>query len=122
MFPSSSRATSLAAAFIATIFMAYPAHAIEGALTPTYQGCYSSSDGLVFQDTFGYQSSGHCQGLCFPQKKAVMAMTGGSDCYCGDLMPPLSAKVDDSNCNAKCNGFPADNCMYHNDRCLLPTY
>lgn len=42
--------------------------------------------------------------------KPVMATTGGTNCYCGDELPPPSAKTDGDNCNAPCKGFNLQNC------------
>lgn len=109
MLSSASLATSLATTFVA-LLMASPSHALDGAQNPTYQGCYSSDQGLTYNDTDIYQSRGACQLVCFPLGKAVMAMTGGNECYCGDEMPPLSTKVDDSKCSAPCVGWTPDNC------------
>jgi cell wall integrity and stress response component len=102
---------SLATAFV-TILMASTSHAFLGAQKPTYQGCYSSNQGLKHNDTNIYQSSGHCGDQCDAIGKVVMAMTGGNECLCGDAMPPLSSKVDDSKCSATCVGYPGDNCMF----------
>lgn len=110
MLSSASLATSLATTFVA-LLLASPSQALDGAQNPTYQGCYSSDQGLTYNDTDIYQSRGACQLVCFPLGKAVMAMTGGNECYCGDEMPPLSTKVDDSKCSAPCVGWTPDNCM-----------
>ncbi len=47
-----------------------------------------------------------------------MAMTGGNECYCGDLMPPLSTQVDNSKCDTACVGYPSDNCKSSLLACL----
>jgi cell wall integrity and stress response component len=110
MFPSTYLATSLATTFVA-LLMASTCHALDGAQNPTLQGCYSSDQGLTYNNTNIYQSRGACQLVCFPMGKAVMAMTGGNECYCGDEMPPLSTEVDISKCSAACVGWTPDNCM-----------
>jgi cell wall integrity and stress response component len=107
MFPSTSLAASLATTFVA-LLMASPSQA----QSPSLQGCYSSDQGLTYNNTYTYQSSGACSTkACVPLGKAVMAMTGGNECYCGDEMPPLIYKVDISKCSASCAGYPNDNCM-----------
>ncbi|MCJ1307743.1 hypothetical protein MMC25_001391 [Agyrium rufum] len=76
----------------------------------TYQGCYSSMGDLVDQGEYEYQALGWCQPLCVRQNQPVLALTTGSNCSCGALVPPLSALVDDSKCNAPCDGFQNDTC------------
>lgn len=107
---------SLEAAALCALFVVIP---VQSRLAPsvikrgvaTYMGCYNSSKGLTFDDTYPYQSSGYCHDQCATgQLKAVMGMISGSDCWCGDSMPPLSTKVSDSYCNVPCNGWQADNC------------
>ncbi|KAL8799233.1 MAG: hypothetical protein Q9182_006035 [Xanthomendoza sp. 2 TL-2023] len=39
-----------------------------------------------------------------------MALTGGSDCWCGDLLPATSSRVSDSDCGTACNGWPDQKC------------
>lgn len=39
-----------------------------------------------------------------------MATTEGSTCLCGNELPPESAKVDESKCNAPCDGYDIENC------------
>lgn len=107
---SISLAASLATTFV-TLLIVSPSYALDGAQTPTYEGCYSSDQGLTYNNAYIYQSDGACQTACFPLGKAVMAMTGGDQCYCGDEMPPLSTKVDDSKCSATCVGWKLDSCM-----------
>ena len=110
MFSSTSLAASLATTFVA-LLMAPPSHALNGAQNPTLQGCYSSDQGLTYNNTYIYQSRGNCQEACYPLGKAVMAMTGGNECFCGDEMPPLIYEVDESKCSATCVGWQQDNCM-----------
>lgn len=76
----------------------------------SYSGCYSSSTGLTDQGAATYQTSSYCSKICVPQNQAVLGLSGGSDCWCGALLPPADTKVDDSNCNTPCQGFGADNC------------
>lgn len=74
----------------------------------TYEGCYSSSTPLTSDGSYPYQSSGYCGDQC--SGSAVYAMTGGSDCWCGDQLPALDDKVDKSECDTSCTGFPSDIC------------
>ncbi|KAI6895067.1 hypothetical protein D0869_05752 [Hortaea werneckii] len=88
-----------------------PAAALEKRLsTMTYEGCYSSSGGLTDQGSYTYQTSGYCQQQCAPDNFAVLGLSGGSNCWCGDALPQSSSKVSDSKCSTPCNGFGEDNC------------
>lgn len=77
----------------------------------TLVGCYSSSKGLSNRTTYTFQSSGWCFDRCSGYKSAVFALTAGSDCLCGDELPPSSDKVASSKCNVACDGWPQDMCM-----------
>ncbi|KAI7266000.1 hypothetical protein KC345_g8296 [Hortaea werneckii] len=76
----------------------------------TYEGCYSSSAGLTDQGSYTYQTSGYCQEQCAPNNFAVMGLSGGSNCWCGNALPQSSNKVSDSKCSTPCNGYGQDNC------------
>lgn len=76
----------------------------------TLVGCYSSSDGLSNQTSYTFQSSGWCFDRCTGYNAAVFALTAGSDCLCGDELPPSSAKVASGQCGTACDGWPQDMC------------
>lgn len=57
-----------------------------------------------------FQSSGHCQEVCTAKNAKVMITSGGYSCYCGDTIPPPSAKVDADQCNIGCGGFKQQMC------------
>ncbi|MCJ1475164.1 peptidyl-prolyl cis-trans isomerase cpr6 [Lambiella insularis] len=78
--------------------------------TYTYEGCFSISEPLVDQGYYTYQALGWCQPWCVRQNKPVLGFSNGTNCWCGDEVPPLSSKVDDSNCNSNCIGYPQDTC------------
>ncbi|KAJ6014558.1 hypothetical protein N7540_009149 [Penicillium herquei] len=78
--------------------------------TLTLVGCYSSSEGLTNQTSYEFQSSGWCEDRCVGYNAAVFALTAGSDCLCGEELPPTSDKVASSNCNTECDGWPSDMC------------
>lgn len=78
----------------------------------TDKGCFSSSGSLQDQGQNGFQSPGKCQCFCVNLGKPVMATSGGTNCWCGDLIPATSSKVDSGQCNAKCNGYDQLKCMY----------
>ncbi|KAI4141617.1 MAG: hypothetical protein L6R39_005268, partial [Caloplaca ligustica] len=50
-----------------------------------------------------------------------MALAGGSNCWCGDLLPPTSSKTSDSDCSTNCNGYPDDKCGGDNSWSVLLT-
>ena len=78
---------------------------------PVYQGCFSSGGTLQDQGSYTFQTTGYCQNVSVTSlNKPVMALTGGSDCWAGDDVPSASNKVDDSNCNSKCNGYAQQTC------------
>ncbi|KAJ9654305.1 Protein SLG1 [Neophaeococcomyces mojaviensis] len=72
--------------------------------------CYSSPGPLKQDNTNTFQTSGLCQTVCGNQNHAVMAITGGSTCYCGDMLPALDSQVDISFCNSPCQGFGQQSC------------
>jgi len=76
----------------------------------TYEGCYSSSAPLKFDNTFTYQSSGHCIPACTDAGAKVAATTNGGDCWCGAEYPSLASKVDLSKCDTPCQGFDTEFC------------
>ncbi|KAB8360658.1 hypothetical protein FH972_024396 [Carpinus fangiana] len=69
------------------------------------QGCFSSSGDMVDQGYGQYQTSLTCQQTCAGMSKPAFALSKGSHCWCGDLLPPADSKVDSSQCNTGCNGF-----------------
>ena len=76
----------------------------------TKVGCFSSSNGLTSLGYGTYQSSAYCVNQCSSQSKAVAATSKGSDCWCGDKLPPQNSETDDSSCSSKCQGFPGEMC------------
>lgn len=83
--------------------------AAPGAITTLE--CYSDPGPLVKNNNNQFQTSGECQKSCGTTlQKAVMAITGGSTCYCGDQLPPLDKQVDLSKCNSPCQGFGTQTC------------
>ena len=82
-----------------------------------YQGCFISPGNM--QDLGGYidLSPVYCQILCVTRDKPVMGTSQGSDCWCGSMVPALSSKVPDDECNSKCFGDRADTCesMYSHE-------
>ncbi|KAJ5814754.1 hypothetical protein N7474_006531 [Penicillium riverlandense] len=83
---------------------------LAAAADSQYVACYDNNEGLTNETSYNYQSQGWCQTYCMKTNAAVFAMTGGSDCLCGDELPPESGKVSDSRCNTKCDGWPSVMC------------
>lgn len=78
--------------------------------TMTDIGCFSSGGLLVDQGSYTYQTAGYCQCQCATLNKAVMATYKGSDCYCGDLLPPTDTVASNSSCNSPCQGYDTAVC------------
>jgi len=76
----------------------------------TTLGCYSKPDPLTQDNTDTFQTSGSCQVACGNAGYPVMAITGGSTCYCGNMLPALDLQVDNTSCNSPCNGYDQQNC------------
>ncbi|GKZ37238.1 hypothetical protein AbraIFM66950_008695 [Aspergillus brasiliensis] len=76
----------------------------------TTVGCYSSPGQLTSAGTFQFQSEGYCQQICTKQNKAIFALHNGDECYCGDALPPSTAKVSSTQCQTPCSGFPSETC------------
>lgn len=92
----------------ATGSVAKPFHMLAPRADSKFVGCYSSSDGLGSATSYEFQSSGWCTNKC--SDSAAFGLTGGSDCLCGNLIPPSSDKVDTSKCDTNCDGWPEDKC------------
>lgn len=78
----------------------------------TDEGCFSSSAPLTDQGSATYQSSGYCQPICVDLGYSVMALTEGSNCWCGDMLPAADTKVGDDKCDTPCDGYNKENCMF----------
>ncbi|KAL1998486.1 hypothetical protein VTN02DRAFT_6086 [Thermoascus thermophilus] len=93
---------------VSTLLLAGLASAQMRAMTA--EGCYKSSEGLTDQGPYTYQSSGWCQKTCYEKNFSVMALWKGSNCLCGNELPPDNAKTSDDACNTPCDGWPQDMC------------
>jgi cell wall integrity and stress response component len=78
--------------------------------TYTYEGCFKSSGSLKRNGTNQWQSRKQCHDTCVPMNAAVESTSNGDECWCGNAIPPTADKVDDSLCNFKCTGYPAEMC------------
>jgi cell wall integrity and stress response component len=104
------RAVALTAAFA---LLSAPAAAQTSVAPPsaiTTLGCYDSADPLKEFGDARFQTSGYCQVNCTELAKPVMAIIGGTTCFCGDEIPPLDHEVDISKCDTICSGYGDQNC------------
>ncbi|KAI9041377.1 WSC domain-containing protein [Aspergillus affinis] len=71
--------------------------------------CYSNIGDLKIHMGSTYQSWGMCQSHCEKYDYSVYGVKA-KQCWCGDKLPPTSAKVPKKECNEACPGYPSDNC------------
>lgn len=83
-------------------------------------GCFATPTPLVDHGSYIYQSSGNCQKICYQLDMPVMGMTSGTNCSCGELLPPENSKVDDDKCSTGCVGYNKESCTSAN--CLRFSY
>ena len=83
--------------------------------TPKYQGCFSDPGDMTDMGPYTFQAMGWCQPLCVRLAKPYLAFVNGTNCFCGDNAPSDN-KVDDSNCEASCQGFPDQSCKFIQSR------
>ena len=79
--------------------------------TPKYQGCFSDPGDMIDMGPYTFQAMGWCQPLCVRLAKPYLAFVNGTNCFCGDNAPSDN-KVEDSNCQVNCIGFPDQKCKY----------
>ena len=77
--------------------------------TPKYQGCFSDPGDMIDMGPYTFQAMGWCQPLCVRLAKPYLAFVNGTNCFCGDNAPSDN-KVEDSNCQVNCIGFPDQKC------------
>ena len=73
-------------------------------------GCFSNPHPLVDHGSYNFQSIGNCQMVCVMLNKPVMGLAGGTNCSCGDMIPPQTSQVDNGTCSTSCAGFDKQNC------------
>lgn len=76
-------------------------------------GCFSGNGSLTpaLEQNIQFATSGTCQIQCgTTQQLPVMALIGGTTCYCGSELIPLNLEVDSSKCNTHCAGYGSQNC------------
>lgn len=108
---------SILSLLISNVFAQDPVGSTASVVTATVDlgpiqtlGCYSNAGSLVKDNTDVFQTGGKCQPVCGNKNHSVMAITGGSTCYCGDQIPPLDKEVDKSKCDTPCQGFGDQTC------------
>ena len=113
------RFTTSTAATLASILASV--HTAVGAMME--MGCYSSVEPPL--ESYGllqFASYGACREICGSDNKMpVMALQGGTTCYCGDMLPSEDNKVDDKLCDMKCQGYPAQFCTLLDPTTADPT-
>ena len=75
-------------------------------------GCYATATPLENHGSYGFQTPGNCQLVCIEQKKNVMGVSDGENCWCGDLIPSDDWLVDNSTCTTPCRGGKNNYCEF----------
>ncbi|KAF2085246.1 hypothetical protein K490DRAFT_75293 [Saccharata proteae CBS 121410] len=75
------------------------------ALTQTYCSSQNTGSGNL-QDTYMYQSNGHCYDEC--KSSYAYAIVQGESCWCSNYAP--ADQVDISNCDTTCPGYGYEDC------------
>jgi cell wall integrity and stress response component len=105
--------SALAASVMLSMAVAQESSSIRLIPTPTVTlkanamvdvGCFETGIPLENHGPYIHQSPGNCQFICIQEKKPVMALTDGENCWCGDYIPPESAKTNNGSCDTECGG------------------
>jgi len=67
-------------------------------------GCFSTGLPLEDHGSGRFASPGKCQLICLQLGKNILGLSEGTNCWCGDLVPPKSTKTDNSSCTTGCSG------------------
>ncbi|CAO2656081.1 Nn.00g048840.m01.CDS01 [Neocucurbitaria sp. VM-36] len=73
-------------------------------------GCFETGTPLENHGSYLYRSPGNCQLICIEQKKNVMGLSDGENCWCGDLIPAKDWQIDNSTCDTSCSGDKTVDC------------
>jgi cell wall integrity and stress response component len=99
---------------VVLVALAGCAHVITAEEDASYYACYSTTGSMketISKDI--YMARGACRTECVKDPGyAVMAMTKGTDCYCGQKLPNDAFKVDDAKCKQPCGGFATETCKH----------
>jgi cell wall integrity and stress response component len=93
-----------------TVLVSTPTATPTGLRALIASGCYSTPVPMIYHGPYIYQSYGNCQQICYGFGNLVMGLGNGTDCWCGDELPPVNAKVDNSSCNTPCAGYGDNTC------------
>ncbi|KAH7085345.1 hypothetical protein BKA63DRAFT_485290 [Paraphoma chrysanthemicola] len=67
-------------------------------------GCYATGTPLENHGPYDFRSPGNCQLVCLQEGKAVMGLSDGVNCWCGDKIPAKEWQTDNSSCSTTCSG------------------
>jgi cell wall integrity and stress response component len=70
----------------------------------TSVGCFETGTPLENHGEYGFQSPGNCQLVCLEQKKDVMGLSNGKECWCGDEIPAKEWQIKNETCGTPCSG------------------
>jgi hypothetical protein len=87
--------------------------ALAATVSAEQVGCFSNPGSLASQGHYTFQSAAYCMQLCTRAQKTVFGLTKGSECWCGDKVPPDTDKVDEKECNLACTGYLLSTCEYN---------
>ncbi|KAF2200626.1 hypothetical protein GQ43DRAFT_65719 [Delitschia confertaspora ATCC 74209] len=77
----------------------------------TTVGCFATSVPLEDHGPYQFQSEGNCQGICVGLGMPVMGLVDGTNCWCGEYLPPADSEVDmKENCDTPCQGIDTHMC------------
>ncbi|KAF2685611.1 hypothetical protein K458DRAFT_15075 [Lentithecium fluviatile CBS 122367] len=98
---ASAESSSMSASKVVTITeptTTLPASAMETI------GCFATGVPLEDHGSGEFASPGKCQLICLQLNKNILGLSEGTNCWCGDLVPPESTKTDNSSCSTTCSG------------------
>ncbi|KAF2702650.1 hypothetical protein K504DRAFT_453037 [Pleomassaria siparia CBS 279.74] len=73
-------------------------------------GCFNSSNPLEDHGYYLSQTRGSCQLVCAYLNQPVMALSEGTNCWCGEKKPYKASQISNSSCNTPCKGFKTQDC------------
>ena len=71
-------------------------------------GCFDAGTAKMPLDDHGpgpFISPGECQQICLGLEQDVLGLSEGDHCWCGDMLPPLNTRIDNSSCSTPCAGY-----------------
>ncbi|KAF1839750.1 hypothetical protein BDW02DRAFT_8586 [Decorospora gaudefroyi] len=73
-------------------------------------GCFETGTPLENHGDYDFQSPGNCQLICIEQKKNVMGLSDGVNCWCGDEIPAKEWQTGNDTCSTTCSGDDTSLC------------